>query len=108
MTNQDWLDEILHELVQDAQNDVSDFKLSTTPHELVEDSGAKQSILSYIDEHYVSPAQLGEIKRRARAEELQRLWQQILSEITLGGSNWLNAIEDRIQKRIAELSKEQS
>ena len=39
--------EILEDLVRDSQEDVSDFKLNSLPHELIGKNGAKQAIIDW-------------------------------------------------------------
>ena len=43
--------EILEDLVRDSQEDVSDFKLNSLPHELIGKNGAKQAIIDWHNKH---------------------------------------------------------
>lgn len=39
----------------------------------------------------------------ARADELQSFWQQMMSEVTIGGNNYHNAMSYRLEKRLDAL-----
>ena len=58
------LDEILEDLVRDSQEDVSDFKLNSLPHELIGKNGAKQAIIDWHNKQV--EAVLDRLEGRAR------------------------------------------
>ena len=72
--------EILEDLVRDSQEDVSDFKLNSLPHELIGKNGAKQAIIDW---------------HNKQTEELLDRLESKSSEWSVAAAELLDHLEDR-------------
>ena len=73
------LDEILEDLVRDSQEDVSDFKLNSLPHELIGKNGAKQAIIDWHNKQI--EAELEALREEVKHEDLRTISQIITARI---------------------------